>query len=1068
VVDVRQTEGVSLDALIDQFEEARASGGAEIESFLPPSDHPDHGDILVELIRVELELGWEEERRPALAEYRARFADAFTRAEQFAPIAFEEYRLRRAAGEPCTREEYRDRYDIATNAWPELPVGSTCSDSDAASEWLHELSRTDPASASRIAGATRELPEIGDQFLNFELVGELGRGAFGRVFLARQGDLANRFVALKVTAQISDEPQRLAQLQHTNIVPIYSLHQLGALQAVCMPFLGPNTLADVLQSFQARRSTSLSGRVFASTMEARDASTVVGRATLELIEHKSADGLGKPANADTLRRLDKMSYADAATWVVGRLARGLSHAHEHGIVHRDLKPANILLTDLGEPLILDFNLSSQSSAVGSSAAMIGGTLPYMAPEHITALQQGNEVGPTADIYSLGVILFEMLTGGSPYTVRQGSLAQVTSRMLEDRRQPAPSVRERNAAISHDLASIVAKCLELAPQDRYQTAKDLQQDLDRHLAQLPLLHAPNRSVKERMLKWRRRHPRLLSAATMTAVAGVVIVTLLMAWVARGRTIARAEASRQADQFLEQVGMARTTLNIPGVDERSLREALESADKTAAMYDLLGEHELPNEHDLRGGVALDQQPGFRLVSLKKQSTLRRRGAELLYLLGGGKAALGQKCGPGPEREQLYRQALAINIAAESVLASATPPKAFLLQRARLLQAAGQEQSANEWRARADQLSANSEFDRYLLAFESGQRHDFQTTAALLETLLRDKPQDYSAWFGLGSAHFGAGRFAKAEGCYTTCIALRPKLHLAYLMRGVSRLQQQAFGEAKQDFDAVLQLRPHLPSALVNRALARRGLAQPSKAIADISAALDAGAEETRIYFIRANFKEQIGDVAGAKADRAEGLRRTPRDALSWIARGVAHLPDAPEQSLSDFQQALVLDPHSTVALQNIAHVLSERLHRNDEALAAMDRLVEMNPDDQRARANRGVLRARLGRRAEAIADAEASARGQASAPTIYRVACIYALLAGKSEGGDTERGDTERNNPHDGLRKQAVKWLGKSLRAQPALVATALRDQDLAALRDDPTFRRLLGAARALEQTTGQNE
>ena len=393
--------------------------------------------------------------------------------------------------------------------------------------------------------------------------------------------------------------------------------------------------------------------------------------------------------------------------------------------------------------------------------------------------------------------------------------------------------------------------------------------------------------------------------------------------------------------------------------------------------------------------------------------------------------------------------VNLLARSLLGGDAPPKAMLLQRARIFEAAGRGTEASALRDQADSLVADSAFDRYLMAAEANQNHDYLTAVELMETRLRDKPQDYSSWFGLGSAHFGLGRFAKSEGCYTTCIALRPKLHLAYFMRGVSRLNQKSFEEAKHDFDVVLQLIPDYPAALVNRALARRGLGDNRSAIADLTAALDAGATQTRVYFIRAGLKRAIGDTAGADSDRLEGIRRAPRDELSWIARGVARLKDDPVGSLSDFRQALKLNPRSTVALQNIAHVLSERLDRNDEAVAAMNRLVEAAPTDAAARVNRGVLLARLGRRAEAVADARAAVKGVATAPVAYRAACIYALLV-----------DNDNDNDN-ALQSLAVSWLGESLRARPALVATAIRDHDLISLRDDPTFRRLIAAAHALE-------
>src|SRR5437763_959722 len=95
-------------------------------------------------------------------------------------------------------------------------------------------------------------PQAGDRFLHFDLIEEIGRGAFARVFVAKQESLANRLVVLKVTAAPTDEPQKLARLRHTNVVPVYSVHQAGPLQAVCMPYLGRTTLARVMARLDAR------------------------------------------------------------------------------------------------------------------------------------------------------------------------------------------------------------------------------------------------------------------------------------------------------------------------------------------------------------------------------------------------------------------------------------------------------------------------------------------------------------------------------------------------------------------------------------------------------------------------------------------------------------------------------------------------------------------------------------------------------------------------------------------------------------------------------------------------
>src|SRR5262249_37767725 len=125
----------------------------------------------------------------------------------------------------------------------------------------------DPRQAARVAQAVTSMPEVGDEVLGFRLIAELGRGAFARVFLAQQADLGDRLVVLKITPSLAKsaapdgqaEPFLLAQLQHTNIVPIYSHHRTGCFQAVCMPFFGATTLADVLNTFKDHPSVPASG-----------------------------------------------------------------------------------------------------------------------------------------------------------------------------------------------------------------------------------------------------------------------------------------------------------------------------------------------------------------------------------------------------------------------------------------------------------------------------------------------------------------------------------------------------------------------------------------------------------------------------------------------------------------------------------------------------------------------------------------------------------------------------------------------------------------------------------------
>src|SRR5439155_26206933 len=164
------------------------------------------------------------------------------------------------------------------------------------------------------------------------------------------------------------------------------------------------------------------------------------------------------ANLQTLQRL---SYVEAVRWMGSGLVDGLAHAHERGIVHRDLKPANILLTDEGQPMLLDFDLAHDTKLRGRAAiAHIGGTLPFMAPEQIQAFRaQTLLLDYRGDIYSFGVIFYELLTGRPAFPTHRGPVKQVLEKMIQDRQGPPPSIRDFNKSVSPAVESIIRHCLE---------------------------------------------------------------------------------------------------------------------------------------------------------------------------------------------------------------------------------------------------------------------------------------------------------------------------------------------------------------------------------------------------------------------------------------------------------------------------------------------------------------------------------------------------------------------------------------------------------------------------------
>jgi tetratricopeptide (TPR) repeat protein len=312
----------------------------------------------------------------------------------------------------------------------------------------------------------------------------------------------------------------------------------------------------------------------------------------------------------------------------------------------------------------------------------------------------------------------------------------------------------------------------------------------------------------------------------------------------------------------------------------------------------------------------------------------------------------------------------------------------------------------------------------------------------------PASFSAWFLRGCAELALNQHALAAASFGACISLRPDFAPAWLNRGLA-YRGMAFAGlrftklARGDFDRAIELDPKLTDAFIERALLRIEQHDLAGAEEDYDRALATGTAPVRVYFLRYSVRTRRGDAAGAKADREAGLRLTPTDEMSWIARAENRLADDPRAALADDEEALKLNPTSIFGLQLKAHILAEHLNRPAEAMAALDRAVELNPDFVPARAGRGVMLAREGKRDAAIRDAKDALRRDASATNLYQVGCIYALTA--------------KTHPQD--KPEAIRLLWGGLKRGYGLDIVDT-DTDLDPIRNDPDFQQMVKDARAL--------
>jgi eukaryotic-like serine/threonine-protein kinase len=1102
-----------LDEILDAFETARARGErADLAEFLPPRDHPQYLAILCELIRVDLEYSWQDGRPHRLAHYRGRFPELFEDRQCFEEITFEEFRLRRQAGEHPSPREYRRRFGAGTLDWPSSLADSLDSESgahapgrahvlhpggeiaesvakaatayreyhdghsgdeaslDAAfssrgvapgpAELFLDLDRSDSNLADRVARAVTGFPPVGSTFLGFRLEEELGRGAFGRVYLARQGELANRQVALKISADVISETRALAQLRHANIVPIYSVHRLGPLQAICMPYLGSGTFADVLRELKQSPTLPDSGAALlsshrrkSSASESRPERPHEGRDSGEKATAASSGPIEIRASAQ-LERIGELGYVQAVLWLVARLADGLAHAHERGILHRDLKPANILLGDDGEPLLLDFNLAADTKLRShASAALIGGTLPYMAPEHLQALEDGTRLPDArSDLYSLGAILFELLTGRPPFPIRTGPVREILPMMIAERMAPAPPMRQWNPEISPAVESIVHRCLHADPAYRYRSARELNEDLRNQLDDLPLKHAPEPSLRERVGKWARRHRRLTSMTTLVLVAAGLLAVVTACFLVRQRHLARLEAADASNRLAAEVRQVDFLLGSRDAPTGQIEEGVTLCRRILGHYRVLED------------PAWTARPAVALLPPDERDRVRREIGHLLLIDARASIWHAESTKDLAQRSGRLEMATLMNGRAGVAMGEAAPSRALLFQQSDLARLNGREYEAGRLREQAEAVPPHTTVDRYWDVLDRiehrGRPGDPAATRqrqeiiATLQDISRGDLQNFVNYHLLGNAYVRLGQLPAAISCYSTGIALRPDLPWAYVNRGLARLELRDYPAARADFDSVIALRPDMVEAYINRALARMSIGDFSGAVVDLDRALEHPDAPVQALFRRATVLERLSDKDGAARDRAEGMRRRPNDELSWIFRGLARLKDDPEGALSDFDSALAINPRSKSALENKAFVLAERLGRPEDAIRVYDATLLHHPDDAKAMGPRGVYHARLGRRAAALADARAALAladhaptGQEKSFTIYQVAGIYAL--------------TSRQQPED--HREALRLLALALRTDTSWLQVLPDDHDFDAIRDRPEFHELIRAVAVVDQT-----
>jgi tetratricopeptide (TPR) repeat protein/tRNA A-37 threonylcarbamoyl transferase component Bud32 len=807
---------------------------------------------------------------------------------------------------------------------------------------------------------TVEVPGV----LGYEILGELGRGGMGVVYKAQQTKL-RRLVALKMIlagghasqrtlARFQAEARAVARLQHPNIVQIYEVGDTAGLPYFSLEFVDGGTLAEKLYR-------------------------------------------------------EEMATATAAQ-LIEALARAMHFAHEHGIVHRDLKPGNILLTRDGVPKITDFGLAKEldGTSGATETGIVMGTPGYMAPEQASG--KSKSAGPAADIYALGAILYECLTGRPPF-VGETPLDVI---FLVTTEEPVPPSRLRDR-VPRDLETICLKCLEKPPQRRYASAEALAEDL-RRFREHETIEARPLHRGQRLVRWVRRHP--VQATVLAAVVLLAAVVAGSLGYQRRVEKARREQARNDVRDLLLRGQeaihnrawdsAREVLQ-PAIDRTSNEPGLEDLGDEAAERLRQAEGRLAaidrhrrfqRLHDdalfhatLSSGAAgasnleasrraahralqlADEQasrdpPGEFLTETQREEFLQGR-YELLLVLADAAAQEGR--GHLREAIALLRQAADLGIATQS----------YHLRMARFLAQLGDTAEAELQRRQAAAAPPKTAFDHYLVGVERYHEGPEAALPSFLEAL-RLKPGDFWARYFLALCHVRLRKLELARDNLTPCLARQRKVVWVYLLRGFTQGQLGDSVAAEEDFAqalAILEQEPNPEAAYAlynNRAVLRIGTKKYTEAIADLKKAIELCPEQYQAHATLAQAYLQQGNPDAAAAAYGQAIASAQRlmeaghleaPTLAVLYRNRARLSirrgdlRAAEGDLRRSVDLETVDgPSRGLAWADYAAVLAQQ-KQLPEAIAAYDASLKARPGHATTLRRRAEILFQLERYAEA---------------------------------------------------------------------------------------------------------
>ncbi len=775
----------------------------------------------------------------------------------------------------------------------------------------------------------------------YEILAELGRGGMGVVYKANQQGL-NRLVAIKMVlggdhareedlARFKIEAEAVASIQHPNIVQIYEVGDKDGTPYFSLEFIDGGTL------------------------------------------HQRIDG--KPQKPESVAE------------IAHQLALAMRHFHERGVIHRDLKPANVLMTLQGSPKITDFGLAKRLEGNSSQTrtGSLMGTPSYMAPEQASG--NTHEIGPLSDLYSLGAIIYEMLTGRPPF---QGATMLDTIDQVRSQ-EPVPP-RRLQPKIPRDLETISLKCLQKEPAKRYPTAGDLAADLERFLIGEPIKARPV-SRLEHGWRWVRRNPRIALLSTSLIVVGLVMIGLAGITAVKNtreaQTIndARLFATDRLDRASKTIadGHVRRAIEIIGVPDpyiertvaltdirdklRKLRAQILTFDEFQRLLDQARYLGLPgnSRHTARSRQAFQEvrklydeienhkgrgEFGLPPLSDWQQQLYKEDVFDAFLVAAQDEYDRPESRNDKATRMEAARQAVLLLDRVEKLL---PPTRVFYTHRQLFKKTLGDEAGYQSDKAIGQSINPNSPVDLFWRGFADKSRADELTQkkqepqAREFYGLARDqfarflqaRPESYWGHLEWAGCHFRLGNYYDAMVGYSKCVQLRNEGPLAYHNRAEAYALVKDFDAAILDETRAISYDPQFIGAYIGRATANQSLGKLTNAIADFDLAIRLDPTRAELKFQRGLLEFNVRRFAAALNDFDDCVKAFPKLAGPYRLRAQTRfaLHDF-EGSLADWSRVISLIPvdHEYRYYQGIYQM---GLRHYDEALKQFDLSLELAP-------------------------------------------------------------------------------------------------------------------------------